>query len=239
MNNIDVFSMCILILTVVVSLVALLLTLEYIKKNRYSRYNIEKTIRLDDERRYYEELLHKIQSELTENERRWKDVNHLIVNGQSTSQIDLNEKNIISKTFFENLGIDLSTIEIERKSVFVLTPFLDEESETFNKIKEVCGEVDLKCSRGDEVYRDKDILSHIVSSVLKSNIVIANINGRNPNVFYELGICHAIGKPVILISRTRNDLPFDIKSKNIIFYKDFSELQKVLKNELLKVFING
>ena len=85
-----------------------------------------------------------------ENERRWKDANHLIINGQSETKIDLNEKNVFSKTFFENLGINLDTIEIERKSVFVLTPFIDEESKTFNQIKEVCGEVDLKCSRGDE-----------------------------------------------------------------------------------------
>lgn len=237
--NTDIFYMCILIVTVVFSLVSVLLTLEYIKKNRYFRYKQEKDTLLDEERRYYEEQLYKLQNELMENERRWKDANHLIINGQSETKIDLNEKNVFSKTFFENLGINLDTIEIERKSVFVLTPFIDEESKTFNQIKEVCGEVDLKCSRGDEVYRNNDILSHIISSILKSNIVIANINGRNPNVFYELGICHAIGKPVILISKTKNDLPFDIKSKNIIFYKDFSELQMELKSELLKIFING
>lgn len=241
MATTEIISMCVLMLTIVASCIAMILTMEYVRKNRYTRYNDKETsVRLDKAREYYEEMLYKLQNELMENERRWKDVNHIIVSGQSDGQIVLDtEKKPSVISFLENLGIDLGKIEVEKKSVFVLTPFLNEEADTFTAIKKVCGDVNLSCTRGDEVYRDKNILSHIVTSILQSKIIIANINGRNPNVFYELGICHAIGKPVILISQTKSDLPFDINGKNIVFYNDLAELQVLLKNELLKIFISG
>lgn len=81
------------------------------------------------------------------------------------------------------------------------------------------------------------LLTHIITSILQSNIIIANINGRNPNVFYELGICHAIGKSVILILQSKKELPFDVINKNIIFYKNLDDLKFLLKSELLKIFI--
>lgn len=238
----ELTGICILILTMVAAIISLILTLEYVRKNRATRYDsIEKTAIIDEQRRHYEELIYKLQSDLAQNERRWKDVNHLIINGQASSEVSLDStsrKTVISQSFFENLGIDLEEVSIENKSVFVLTPFSDRETQTFHTIKKICGDVDLKCTRGDEVYRDNNILSHIITSILNANIIIANINGRNPNVFYELGICHAIGKPVIVISMTKSDLPFDISAKNIIFYNSDADLQEKLKNELLKIFIN-
>lgn len=237
--TISIIYICILILTIVMSFIAIILTLEHIKKNRYNTYNHYGNI--DDNRQYYEDLIYKLQMELTDNKRRWNDTHHLIINGQGNAKNLLNyspTNELISSAFFENLGIDPHNIETEKKSVFILTPFSKKEEQTYHIISKVCNQVDLKCARGDEVYRDGNILSHIIKSILQSNIVIANVNGRNPNVFYELGICHSIGKPVIIVSKTKTGLPFDINAKNIIFYKDPQELEKNLKEELLKIFIN-
>lgn len=237
----EVLAMCGLLITIVATLIAFILTMEQVRKNRYTRYNTINKANLDEHRSYYEEMIHKLQIELSENERRWKDINHLIINGQTNKEIRTDQAAgtlFTTSGFFRNLGIDIDQIKVEKKSIFVLTPFSDIETKTFDAIKKVCGEVDLKCSRGDEVYRENNILSHIVESILKSNVIIANINGRNPNVFYELGICHALGKPVIVISKTKNDLPFDISAKNIVFYEDEEDLQGQLKSELLKIFID-
>lgn len=235
-NTLEILIYSMSLFMVIMMFTVTLLVMERMKKKR----DKDKSEKIDSSREYYEELLYKMQNELTENKRRWKDLNHLIVNGQEG-------KKLVPDTYFEygntsflkNLGIDIEDIEIEKKSVFVLTPFLKEEDETFGIIKRVCNDVDLKCSRGDEIFRDNNILSHVVLSILQSNIIIANINGRNPNVFYELGISHAIGKPVILISKTMNDVPFDINGKNIIFYNKAIDLQTKLKDELLKIFINN
>lgn len=229
----------IIIPVTIASLVSLIVVLiEIITKNRSRRYDEQlNRVRLDETRIYYEEKLHKIQSELVENERRWADVNHLILSAQKENELSINNNESTEK-ILKNFGVDSFDFSEDKKSVFVLTPFLDKEYETFEIIKKTCVDVNLSCTRGDEVFRDKDILSHIIESIAKSSVIIANINGRNPNVFYELGICHSMGKPVILVSKNKNNLPFDIQSKNIVFYNDLTDLQAQLKNELLKIFID-
>ena len=59
---------------------------------------------------------------------------------------------------------------------------------------------------------------------------IANISGRNPNVFYELGLAHALGKPVIIVSESLSDIPFDINSSRILAFDDEKDLETKLKN---------
>lgn len=216
------------------------LFLDIIFKNRGSRYNDEKKrIELDKTREYYEEKIYQIQSELLKNDRRWADANNLILAAQKDDRF-INNTQDAQIAILKNFGIDnlYTDISVNKKSVFVLTPFIQREQETFDMIKTTCTDVNLSCTRGDEIYRDKDILSHIIISIAESSVIIANLNGRNPNVFYELGICHSLGKPVILISKTKNNLPFDIQNKNVVFYEDLNDLQVKLKNEFLKVFID-
>ena len=228
----------ILPITVTLIMSISVLLIDILSRNRQSKYNDEKNrIELDQARAYYEEKLYRIQNELMENERRWSDVNNLVLSAQVKN--DANSTNIETIELIQkNFGIENLDSTENKKSVFVLTPFLEKEFETFEVIKNTCMEVNLTCTRGDEVFRDKDILTHIISSISKSSVIIANLNGRNANVFYELGICHSMGKPVILISRNKNNLPFDIQNKNIVFYSELSELQTQLKNELLKIFID-
>ena len=71
---------------------------------------------------------------------------------------------------------------------------------------------------------------------MPDEIVIANIDGRNPNVFYELGLAHAMDKNTILLSKFKQDLPVDIKSKYMIIYRNISMLENELKKELLKIY---
>lgn len=66
-------------------------------------------------------------------------------------------------------------------------------------------------------------------------MIIANINGRNPNVLYELGITQALDKPVILISREPEKLPIDIKSKRFLIYRDYKVLQEMIRQELINL----
>lgn len=74
--------------------------------------------------------------------------------------------------------------------------------------------------------------------ILQSRFIIVNINGRNPNVFYELGIAQSIGKPTLILSKTINDIPFDISSQNMIIYNSSEELESHLHKTLRNVLIN-
>lgn len=58
---------------------------------------------------------------------------------------------------------------------------------------------------------------------------------RNPNVFYELGLAHAISKPVILISKSIDDVPFDLRSIRVLVYdKDHPDWGNKLRLSLTK-----
>lgn len=219
-------------------MIALILTLEYVKKNRFQREKEYKG--LDSQREYYEEKIYELQKQLSENERRWTDVNNLVISGQVGNEVEQEKREfILDIPFFKGLGINKQDLEIDKKSVFVLTPFVDIETKTYLVVQEVCSAVGLVCKRGDEVYRTNDILSHTIREIIHSRVVVVNINGRNPNVFYELGICHAIGKPVIIISGLKDEIPFDVISKSIVIYKDIDSLKNQLKDELLKLFIDS
>lgn len=192
---------------------------------------------LNKQREYYENMVYKLQNDLSSNQKRLEEINHLVFNAQNTLQNN-SQTDFSDISFFKNLGI--KKVDFQKQNltndVFVLTPFLDKETNTFTVIKNLCQNINLKCIRGDEEFRENDILSHIVKSIITSRIIIANLNGRNPNVFYELGICHAIGKPVILVSKNLTNMPFDLQSKNIILYDNEDDLQNKLKDALLKYF---
>lgn len=235
----DIFAICLIMIVVLLCAIALLVTFEYIKKNKYQREkDMREFIGLDSQREFYEKKIYEFQKQMSENERRWRDVNNLVLSGQTDIRNDLNIDCILDIPFFRGLGISKDEIKIDKKSVFVLTPFIETETKTYMAIQEICNAVGLNCRRGDEVYRNNDLLVHIVREIVQSRVIVANINGRNPNVFYELGICHAIGKSVIIVSSIKDEIPFDVGSKNIVIYKDIDSLKSQLKDELLKMFID-
>ena len=70
----------------------------------------------------------------------------------------------------------------------------------------------LSCIRGDEIYSKRNIVADVWKAIRECRLVIAELSGRNPNVLYEIGLAHAIGKPVILLTRNEKDVPCDLKS---------------------------
>jgi hypothetical protein len=49
-------------------------------------------------------------------------------------------------------------------------------------------------------------------------VLIAELTSRNANVFYELGLAHALKKPVVLVSSNEADVPFDLHHIRVIYY---------------------
>jgi len=92
----------------------------------------------------------------------------------------------------------------------------------------------LKCVRADEIYGPRPIMSDIWQSIRESVLVIADLTGRNPNVLYELGLAHAIQKPVILLTQTIDDVPFDLRHVRVLVYRNTNQGRAHLQNEILK-----
>jgi hypothetical protein len=77
--------------------------------------------------------------------------------------------------------------------------------------------------RGDDTVLTKPILEKIADFIRQADVIIADCSGRNPNVFYELGIAHALEKPVVLITSDKIDeAPADIRAYEFISYANLS-----------------
>lgn len=186
-----------------------------------------------------ERSLFSLTDRLMSNEDRWKDLNHLLLSYRPEVGRDYAKvKKATTFDFFNQLGIDHSNIEVQKNQVFVLTPFHQDKRQTFDAIVHACREVGLVALRGDEEFVQGDIFKFIIQKMLASRLIIANIDGRNPNVFYELGIAHAIGKPTIIIAKEISGVPFDIQSKHIILYKDLAELNNKLHYTFTRLLIS-
>ena len=70
----------------------------------------------------------------------------------------------------------------------------------------------------DDIYSTGKVIEQIKSGIENAKVLLCELTGRNPNVMYELGLAHALGKPVVLVSENENDVPFDLKHIRVIFY---------------------
>jgi hypothetical protein len=125
-------------------------------------------------------------------------------------------------------------IEEEDDFAFVLMPFAPEFTEIYQQgIKKAWEELGFRCLRSDEDIHTHDIMCRaICQNIQRARFIVADMTGRNPNVFYELGLAHAFGKPVILVTQRAKDVPFDLKA---ILYIDYGGDINKLNQELTKM----
>lgn len=229
-------SLSTVLFSAAVSFFAVLATWIFSKRLRKTAYddNDNKVI-LESIRSSLETQMYNLNDRLIQNEERWRDVNHLLIKNQYLkNETPLNETKKVAYThFLKANGITENDLLIDSRLIFVLTPFHNEFDLDYQAIRDVCYSAGFKCIRGDESNFKSDIFPEILKILVKARLVIANVNGRNPNVMYELGIAHAMDKSVVLISREPENLPIDVKSKRFFIYKNYNDLTKMLRETLL------
>lgn len=106
-------------------------------------------------------------------------------------------------------------------------------------IKPTAGRLGLDCMRADDIFGVHAVMGDIWRYICKARVVIADVTGRNPNVFYELGICHTVGRQAVMITQSDEDVPFDIKALRYIKYEYTPEgaekLSAVLESTLRRI----
>jgi hypothetical protein len=109
---------------------------------------------------------------------------------------------------------------------FVLMPFAPQFDDIYRLgIKDACARAGAYCERVDEQIYQGTILARIYQQIAVADIVIADMTGRNPNVFYEVGYAHALDKRVLLLTQDVNDIPFDLSNyPHIVYGKDIGHL---------------
>lgn len=161
-----------------------------------------------------------------------------------------------SAQFCEHDGYGMNNFR-PKTFVFVLMPFDKVFDDIYQLgIKLACEQAGTYAERVDEQIYDGSILQRIYNQISKADIIVADMSGRNPNVFYETGYAHALGKPVILLTQETEDIPFDLKhyphivyngrivnlrpelEKRLRFFIDRPPNLSVVQNQLLQVYIN-
>ncbi len=132
----------------------------------------------------------------------------------------------------------------ERKpTAFVIMPFDEGFDEIYDDfLAQTLREAGLEVSRADDIRSSQNILKDIVRSINKSSLIVADLTDSNPNVFYELGLAHALNKPIIMLTQEIEDLPFDLRSYRVIPYtthfKEMDDARKALK-DIVAGFLSG
>lgn len=122
--------------------------------------------------------------------------------------------------------------KIEPALVSVMMPFDAGFGAVYDTLRATVERTGLRCRRADEIWENPAIIQDIVSLIDKSRVVVCDCTGRNPNVFYEIGIAHTLGREVILITQTDADIPFDLRHLRYVRYLNNAEGREQLSVQL-------
>ncbi|NAL78268.1 hypothetical protein [Nitrososphaera sp. AFS] len=126
---------------------------------------------------------------------------------------------------------------INERLAFVLMPIgVDLDRIYENIIETTIKSKGLECRRADDYKTNRAIMQDIWKAICESRVVVADITGLNPNVMYELGISHTVGKPTIIIyqrkEKNKIKFPFDLSHIRRIEYENTATGGKILEQDL-------
>ena len=127
--------------------------------------------------------------------------------------------------------------------VTVMMPFSAEFEPVFQALQRACEEIGLQCLNANQVWEESEIIQDVFGLIYRSAVVICDFTNRNPNVFYEAGIAHTLGRPVIPITQNKDHVPFDVGAHRYAHYlpnaEGLAELQKTVQNRLATLTRRG
>jgi hypothetical protein len=124
--------------------------------------------------------------------------------------------------------------EIEPNLAFVIMPFKEDWSkDLFFVLTQAIESEDMKVIRADDIFSSGIVVNDIWTLINRAGLIFADISVHNANVFYELGICHTLGKKVVLLRQNNGEnAPFDIA-----FWRYFNYGLKATEVEELKITV--
>jgi len=119
--------------------------------------------------------------------------------------------------------------ESDKPLAFVLMPFDAEFDDVYSDlIAAPLLEAGFEVRRADSLLNQRNILADVVTGIADADLIVADVTGLNPNVMYELGLAHALGKRTVMITQTLELLPFDLQPYRANEYSlNFKEAGKI------------
>lgn len=135
------------------------------------------------------------------------------------------------------------------KTCFIVSPIGEEGTDIRKRadqlfkhiISPVCKECDFEAVRVDQINKVDSITQTIIDYLRKSELVIADMTGHNPNAFYEMGFRASTGRPMIHLKEKGEQIPFDIAGIRAFEYdlKDLDSVDEVKERLKQTIFAFG
>ena len=127
----------------------------------------------------------------------------------------------------------------DKPSAFVIMPFDEKLAPVYTLIiKPVLEGAGFDVERADDIESQQSIIKDILDKITSSDLIVADLTDLNANVFYELGLAHALRKKVILLTQSVDEVPFDLKPYRLLEYSEhFSKFEDA--KEKLKGYADG
>ena len=125
--------------------------------------------------------------------------------------------------------------DVNNKKCFVIMPFSNEgylQSVYTDHTKKIVESFGIECIRADNIFNTQAVMEDFLENMCIAKFLIADLTGRNSNIFYELGIAHTLGKKVILITQNEDDIPFDLRHLRYLKYAFTPPAMKKFEDEL-------
>ncbi|MFO7592656.1 MAG: hypothetical protein R6X15_01240 [Pseudomonadota bacterium] len=125
---------------------------------------------------------------------------------------------------------------LNEKLISVMMPFGANFAGTYSAIARVAEYMNLECLRADDIWDNTTFIQDIFDIIYCAKVVVVDFTGKNPNVMYETGIAHTLGKTVVPITQSLDDIPSDLGHHRALKYYPNEEGYRDLSNELYKRF---
>ena len=127
------------------------------------------------------------------------------------------------RVYFTPSVFTVPSSAVDRDLIAVMMPFTLEFDPVYVELHDSLAMQNLRALRVKDIWQHSTIIQDIFSLIWVSNIVICDFSTRNPNVFYETGIAHTLGKHVIPITQSADDVPFDLRHHRFVTYHNNNE----------------
>jgi hypothetical protein len=130
----------------------------------------------------------------------------------------------------------LQKVTQEADLVSVMMPFSPQFTPVYDAIKRAAASAFFRCTRADDIWENSVLIQDIFDLILRSHIVVCDFSGKNPNVFYEAGIAHTLGKHVVPLTQSDGDVPADLRHHRYLGYLNNGEGLLKLESQLATRF---
>ena len=162
----------------------------------------------------------------------WRQLQNAIGFSLTKQSLLVEENALVVRPFYTRPDSRRSPQKVD---VFVIMPFSESLRSIYdNPLKAAARRLGLSIARADDFFTAHGVMQDIFWAIQGATLVVAECTGRNPNVFYEAGIAHALGVPVILITQKADDVPSDLQPVRFVRYTDTPSGLAQLESHLTK-----